>query len=321
MTDESDNPAPEAGTEIVDTYTDDTPDLEWDYYDPDDDEPDTVEPVAEEGTDDEEGEPEGQPEDVDPEESAEQSDDDEPEAPQEAAETAVVKLPDGTETTVGELSQGYLRQSDYSRKTAELAESRKAAKAQAEQVEKVTQTLVDHISRFIPDEPDPSLAYSNPQQYATQKAQHDAAVQQFQALLATKDEASQAKTGIDAEERQRLVQEEGQKLFALIPEAANEKTRAAFFDGVGEAAKAIGFSRDEVLNATDHRIYALAHWAKKGMDAEKAKASAKAKVAKTAPTPAKKPGKGARPTNSNREAMKRLQRSGSIYDAVNVDFE
>lgn len=318
MTNEIDNLPPGGGTETVDTHNDDTSDFEWDYYDPEDD-PDTVEPVAEEGTDDEEGEPEGQPEDVDPEDTAEQSDDDE--APQEAAATAVVKLPDGTETTVGELSQGYLRQADYSRKTQELAESRKAAKAQAEQVEKVTQTLVDHISKFIPDEPDPSLAYSNPQQYATQKAQHDAAIQQFQALLATKEEANQTRAGMDAQERQQLVQEEGQKLFAMIPEAANEKTRAAFFNGVGEAAKAIGFSEQEVLSATDHRIYALAHWAKKGMDAEKASASAKAKMAKTAPTPAKKPGKGARPTSSNRDAMRKLAKSGSLQDALKVDFD
>lgn len=318
MADDIDTPE-ETGTETVETYTDDTPEESWDYYDPDEDEPETVEVTADEGTDDEDGEPEGHPEDVDPEDEPEEPEADE--ATQEAAETAVVKLPDGSETTVGELTKGYLRQSDYSRKTAEVAEQRKTAKAQAERVEKVTQTLVDHISKFIPDEPDPSLAYSDPQRYATEKARHDAAVQQFQAILQTQDEAKATTQEMTSEDRQRQVMEEGQKLFALIPEAGNEKTRAAFFNGVGEAAKAVGFSEQEITSALDHRIYALAHWAKKGMEADKAKASAKAKVAKTAPTPPKKPGQGARPKNSNREAMKALRRSGSIHDAVKVDWD
>jgi hypothetical protein len=39
--------------------------------------------------------------------------------------SAKVKLADGTEITIDELQKGYMRQSDYTKKTQELAQKRK----------------------------------------------------------------------------------------------------------------------------------------------------------------------------------------------------
>jgi hypothetical protein len=314
MTNESDTLAG-AGTETVETFEGDSP-SEYDFYDPDEDQ-DTVEADTEEGTDDEEGEPEGEPEeepDAEPKEEPE-------ETPKEAAKDAVVKLPDGTETTVDELTKGYFRQADYTRKSQDLAQRREAVTQEATRVEQITEKLVDHLTAFIPDAPDPSLAYSDPGRYTALKAQHDTAVQQMQAILSMQEDAKTVNQGMTDRERHEKVSAEGQKLFSMFPEAGSAEGRQAFFSSVGEAAQAVGFSREEVQGAMDHRIYALAHWAQKGMEADKAKASAKAKLAKAAPTPQKKPGQGAKPKNSNRDAMKRLNRTGSIKDALAVDFD
>ena len=143
----------------------------------------------------------------------------------------------------------------------------------------------------------------------------------MQAILSMKEDAKGATEAMSDRDRHEKVTQEGQKLFSMFPEAGTTEGRQAFFSGVGEAAQAVGFSREEVQGAMDHRIYALAHWAQKGMAAEKAKATAKAKVAKAAPTPAKKPSQGARPQNNNRAAMKRLAQTGSLQDALKVDFD
>lgn len=49
------------------------------------------------------------------------------------------RLPDGTEVTLSELEQGYLRQSDYTKKTQSLAQQR----AEAEQALRLMQALAD----------------------------------------------------------------------------------------------------------------------------------------------------------------------------------
>jgi hypothetical protein len=86
------------------------------------------------------------------------------------------------------------------------------------------------------------------------------------------------------------------------------------------AALDLGFTEAEVKGQTDHRILGLAYYAKIGMEAERAKETAKAKVTKVAPTPAKKPGQ-VRGGKSNRAAMQKLAKSGSLKDALNVDYD
>jgi len=56
------------------------------------------------------------------------------------------------------------------------------------------------------------------------------------------------------------------------------------------------------------------------MEAEKAKAKATVKVAKAPPmTPNKRPLEGK--ARSNQDAMKRLRQTGSIHDAMAIDFD
>jgi len=312
MTEETDNaPLDEDATDNFTTSDDDTAE-DFSYYDPDEDEPDTDDTEEDEAPDDEEeGEPEGEAEEAEPEETPVVY----------AEDTAVVKLADGTEVPIAEIKNGYLRQSDYSRKTQEVANERKTVQADVERMQRITTAFVEHIAALVPDPPPEELFYTDRAKYQLMEHQYRKASEQIQELIKIGDAPKEVGEAMSNADRQKLLHEENEKLISLIPEAGAPEGRQAFFKGVQSAANEFGFSDEELSGLTDHRVFALAHWAAKGKAAEKATATAKAKVAKAPPATPRKPGQGARKANGNAEAMRRFKRSGSIHDAVKIDFD
>lgn len=316
MTIENDNLPDEGGTGADQTSEDDTASI-TDYWEPgDDDEPDTPEAEVEDATDEGEAEAEGQPDDaqeVEPEPAAEE--------PAYADETSKVKLADGTEVSVADLIQGRMLQADYSRKTNAVAEQRKAVEADAQRIEQITSAFIDHLSSMIPDDPPHSLALTDPGAYTRKKAQHDAAVAQVQKLIEIGGQPKQITDAMSAEDQREALAEENRRLVSMFPETGTQDGRQRFWGEASQAAMDLGFSAEELNSISDHRLVALAHWARKGMAADKAKAEAKAKVAKAPPATPQKPGQGANRGNGNAEAMRKLARSGSFKDAMAVDFD
>ena len=308
MTDEPDNaPLDEDATDNVNLSEDDNAD-EYDYFDPDEDTEEVEDPEA---TDDEPDEDEA---DEAEDQEAEGQGDEEP-------EDVTVKLDDGSTVSLDELKKGYFRQNDYTRKTQEVANARKTVEADVQRMQRITEVFVDHISGLVPEAPDASLAYSDPNRYTAMKAQHEAAMGQVQKLIELGETPKEISSGMsDASTKQQL-QEANQRLIEMFPEAAGGESRKQFFGNVQAVANEIGFSDEDLGSVSDPRIFALAHWAKKGMDAEKATTKAKAKVAKAPPATPRKPGQGARKANGNAEAMRKLSRSGSLKDALSIDFD
>lgn len=315
MIDESDNAALEdaPATDNVDTSNTDTPE-EFDYYDPDEEEQDNVadEPTTE--TDDEE---EGETETEAPEELAADDEDE----PVYAEDTAMIKLADGTNRSVADLKSDGLRQDDYSRKTQELSNERKTVQADVARMQRITESFVDHITALVPDAPEASLALSNPGAYTAQKAQHEAAMGQVQKLIEMGEAPAEIGAAMNEADTKAQLQQANERLIELFPEAAGGEGREVFFNGVQSAANSLGFSNQELGQVSDPRIFAMAHWAKKGLAAQAATVKAKAKVAKAPPATPRKPGRGAGKQSGNVEAMRKLNSSGSIRDAMNVDFD
>lgn len=96
---------------------------------------DTVDetPVDEAGEVDQE-----QPEDGEEPES-------EPE-PEDTDDDPTVALPDGTEVKLSEMAKGYLRQSDYTKKTQALAEERKATEQQKQHIRDTALQIEQHLA-------------------------------------------------------------------------------------------------------------------------------------------------------------------------------
>jgi hypothetical protein len=286
-------------------------------FDPSEDteaEADPAETASEETTDDETpAETDGQAEEA--EKAAE-----EPAAA--AADTAKVKLPDGSETTVAELRNGYLRQSDYTRKAQEVANLRNSLTAQADRMNRTVQAFAALVDQSVPPMPSIELAQSDPARYVREKAIHEAAALQIEQLLAMTGEPTKVKAEIDEAEQQRAVARENEALARAFPETTKEDTRRAFFQAATEAATEIGFTPDDIRGVLDHRVFALAYWAKKGMEADKARKTAATKVANVPPVTAapKRPAVAGNAQN-NAKAMRRLSQTGSIKDAVLIDFD
>lgn len=289
---------PEGGTESVNPENDTAEEI-WDYFDPDEDTEAPAEAATDEGT----------------EESATE------EAEEPAAEPATqVVLPDGTQVPLEEVTKGYLRQADYTRKVTEVASQRKALEADLQIVEGITQTFIDHLTKMVPAMPDPALALRDPSGYVRAKAQYDAAMAQVQQLIEIGKQPKQIGEKLSQSDMQAKIAAENAALAEKIPTVATPEGRRKFMESAAEAAQSAGFSMDDLQGVTDHRLFVLAHWANEGLKAAKARETAKAKVANVPPAAPRKPGQPAQ-ANRNADAMRKLARSGSIRDALKVDWE
>ena len=294
---------PDGRTDNATLSESDTPET-WDYYDPDEDQ-DTVEADAE-GTD------EGPDEGDNTQEAEDQPD--EAEEADKSDEPVLVTLDGGAQVTLDDLKKGYLRQADYTRKAQELSNRRSALEADSQRLEGITQAFIDHLSSMIPAEPSPALALTDPNRYTAQQAQYDAAVAQVQKLIEIGSKPKEIRDALAQTDHRARIEAENQSLAAMFPKTATPKGREEFFRDVSQVAAEIGFTEQEIRSVVDHRVFALAHWAK-------ARGKAREKVEKAPPATPRKPGQTAARANRNAEAMRKLARSGSISDAMAVDWE
>lgn len=270
-------------------------------------EEDTLEDDELEGTDDEADEVEAEDEAEDQE--AEDQTEEEP------AEVSVT-LDSGETVSLDELKGGYLRQSDYSRKTQEVANTRKALEEQAQLIESVTNAFVQQMRATLPPEPPMELMATDPQKHYLMSVQRQQALAQVQEVFAQADQAKQVTTQLSQEDKVARAREANDKLVQMFPEAAGGESRKRFFDNVQNVAESIGFTTDELNSVDDPRIFALAHWAKKGLDADRAKKTVKEKVQKAPPAKATKPQQIARKTRAKAKARERLLADDSLENAI-----
>lgn len=260
------------------------------------------------GEDDAEGEEEGETAEAEP-------------APEPTDDVHVTV--NGEKLALSDLKAGYMRQADYSRKTQEVATSRRDLEALSARVTSSVDAIAEFLVSQLPAAPDFALSQTNPDAYIRQKAIHDAATERLNAVLTKAGEVTDVANTLTAEQRKELIGSESAKLAEKFPTTATNEGRKQFFDQAASAAKELGYSDEEIQTATDHRMFALAHYARIGMRAEQAKAKAAKKVENAPPVAPQKrqQGQNAAKAARNKEAMKRLARTGSIQDAMLVDFD
>lgn len=229
----------------------------------------------------------------------------------------------GEQIALSDLKAGYMRQADYSRKTQEVANGRRDLEAMTARVNQTVGAIADFLVKQIPEAPDPSLAMTNPSEFVQRKAMHEAAVAQVSALLSQAGETNNVANQLTAQQRAEVLRDENAKLAEAFPTTATDEGRKKFFEEAATAAKELGYTDDEIKTVADHRMFKLAHYAMLGLRAEQVKAKAAKKVATVPPVAPQKRQQSANvsQTTRNREAMKRLARSGSIEDAMAIDFD
>lgn len=260
--------------------------------------------------------------DTEADDEVEEGEDQEPEAT-EIKDDVEVTLQTGDKVALSELKSGYLRQADYSRKTQELGNKRRDLEALATRVTNSVNAIAELLTASVPPMPDQALALTDPQKHYRMKVLHDTAMAKVAEVINKANEPKEALNKLTQEQRAELIQSENAKLVEAFPQTATTEGRKAFFETTASVARELGYSEEEIAQATDHRLFKLAHYARIGMQAEKAKAKAKQKVANVPPVaPAKRqPSANANQQRRNQEAMKRLNRTGSIHDAMAIDFD
>lgn len=263
-------------------------------------------------------------------EKAEESPEVVEEAPEEDAVTIEV---DGKSVTLtkSELADYYkngLRQADYTKKTMEVAESRKAAeaeiaKAQAERTEYAVnlQKMAVQLEGALQEQQKidwNSLLESDPVEYLKQQhlyQQRQAAYQQNiqqQQLIQQQFQAESAK------QLQSLIQSQQQELLAKLPDWKDPAKAQAEKAALSKYLIEQGFDENAVGNITDHKAVILG---RKAMlyDAMMAKANAAAKKVSAAPQRVVRSGVGESPRIDGRSAaMQKLGKSGRVEDAAAV---
>jgi hypothetical protein len=264
------NPAPAAGNDEplsfddgVDALTDVLADPETDLQKEDQAQEDNTEEAEAEG---EEPEAEGAEEASD--EEAEESDDGPGyEQGKFAADTANVRLKDGTVISVQELKRGFLAQASFTRGTQEVAEERKTLASQKAEVEQYARTLqaqrdfiLQASQQFLPQPPDETLLDQNstsydPLRYMALKADYDKKV----GALTQLQQAAQADQARLTDEQKRTQKElrdrEAKLLLDAMPELKKPEVYGKFWNEAVDTMSEYGFSAEELDGAIDHRLY------------------------------------------------------------------
>ena len=252
--------------------------------------------------------------------------DEETEEEEKPAEVYTVKV-DGkeVEVTLDELQKGYSRTQDYTRKTQQIAETRKAVEAEASAIRaereqyaqllgalkqqlESTEAPID-MDRLYNEDP---IEWVRQSEVMRQKQDKLAAIQSEQQRL------SQLTAQQRAQEMQAHLASQQEALIQAVPEWKDSKKAQAEKALLVEFGKKIGFSDEELKNVYDHRaVIALRKAAL--YDQMMSKRGQIKPVVNNGPRPAKPSAAGrVSTTTESTRAKQRLAKSGRVNDAASA---
>lgn len=225
---------------------------------------------------------------------------------------------DGQETELpeDEVAAGYQRQQDYTKKTQEVAEQRKAVEAERQQVQQeraiYAQRLQQLAQELAPPQIDWDALKDDPFAFNDALTKEWARQQKAQQVQAEQARVYQQQQHEDGQRHADHLRKEAARLAERIPEYADPEKRKVVQAAIRTYAQTIGFSEDELSNATDSRAVEVLNKARQ-WDAlqERMKHAPKPTATQTA-----KPGAARVPVNQGRKAIERLKQSGSDADAL-----
>lgn len=273
---------------------------------------------------------EAEPVEATPEPEATEADATEAEAEEQVAEddpTVTVKI-DGkdVEVKLSELKNGYQRQADYTRKTMEVSEQRKAAetetakaRAEREAYSKNLQNMQVQLEAALQEQQKTDwtkLLESDPVEYLRQ--QHLAQTRQatLQQVYAEQQKAqAQHQAEMQKAHASYLAQQQ-EELLAKLPDWKDEAKAKAERTAIREFLLDQGYPKEAIESLSNARDVVIA---RKAMlyDQMVKRASVAAKKVATLPTKVEKPGAGDSPGLDRRSsAFQRLSKSGKVEDAA-----
>ena len=264
------------------------------------------------------------------EQSEEYAEESEYESEQEPTPTYKVKVgKEEMEVPLDELLKGYSRTSDYTRKTQEVAEARKAVEAERQKIEEAArlrdtyaqrlQVIEQMLSQGEKGEDLAALKESDPIGYAVKIAEQTEREKQLAAVRAEQQRIAQQQQAEQSQRLQAHLQAEALKLQEAIPEMSDPAKSQAIKTDIRNYAKKIGFSDEELAQVYDSRAVTALYKAMQFDKLTQGKADAVKKVAQ-APR-MMRPGTSTPEARESSEAKKlreQLRRSGKKNDAARI---
>ena len=304
--------------------------------DPEEEKPQTEEAQP---TEEEESQPleedESFEEESEEEEEAEEAEEESEETEGEEEEELYAVTVNGEEVGVSldELLSGYSRQSDYTRKTQEIANDRKEMESlqqqynsEIAQIQQERQQYMDALTNVMQGSMGELEKFANvdwnalrendPIEYVTTREQYREAQEKIQGLQNEQARAAQTQQAQMQKAQQEMLQVEKGKLVEALPDWGEPEKQKELATNLQSYAKEQGFTADELNSLIDHRSILVLLKAQKYDQLQKS--NVKSKKLKNKPKVIRA-GSGTSTTKSDKSKraaqMKRLRGTGHIDDA------
>ena len=230
------------------------------------------------------------------------------------------------EVDLDELIKGYSRTSDYTKKTQNLAEQRKAVESERTKIDEAAKLRDTYAQRLQvieqmltqPTEDLTALKDNDPVGYAIRVAENMEREKQLQAVRAER-ESVQARQVADNQERLKShIAQEAERLRSAIPDFSDEVKGEVIRKEIRDYAKAVGWSDQELSQVYDHRAVLTLYRAMQFDKLQKSKPAVQKRVAEAPKSLA--PGVGSQRLDKDGEMVKKLtkqlKQSGRPRDAA-----
>ena len=232
-----------------------------------------------------------------------------------------------TQVTLEELQNGYSRQRDYTRKTQELAQQRKAIEAQQQEVSQKDAIYSQLLPRMeatlkgeLENEPDWNALYeADPIAYVREKDIWNEKKQKLQAVQAEAQRVQQESQVEQQKKLQQFVEYGNKQLLDQIPEWQDNEVASKEKMSIRDyGVNVLGYTPQEMDSVYDYRVLLglrnawLQH---KTQQATKVKPTEKKAAARTA-----RPGTSNVPKSTTpvKKAKQRLAKTGKVQDAAKL---
>lgn len=217
---------------------------------------------------------------------------------------------------------------DYTKKTQQLAEQRKALEAEAQSVQQAKQLrdayaerlqmIEQMLSAQDSTEDLESLKEADPIGYAVKVAEMQQKEKQMSAVRAERDRIAQEQQAEYRQNMQNYLADQAQQLAKVLPEYSDPEKGEALRADLRKFAKSVGFSDEDLSNVVDHRQVMTLYKAMQYDKLQQAKPQVTKRVAEAPKT--LKSGSGVKTTNH--DSMKRnkqqLRETGKVRDAARI---
>lgn len=228
--------------------------------------------------------------------------------------------------TLDQLKQSAAGQGYINKRMQEVAQAEKQYKAQAQALAQQQQQVLAFFQQAqqsgvqAPTPPSKELFDTDPIGYMEAKLQYDEAKAQYDTQLRQVQQMKQQQNAQREQQVQAFTQQQAQLLTERLPEIADPQKGEAIKAGLMEVGDYYGFTQDELAGVRDHR-YILAMYDAmryRQLVNKRGKATSQPNESLTPVKAGAKKRRNSGKAAARKTAQSRLQKSGSINDALNL---